>query len=119
MLIFIVCLEDDPKLHKASGLFLIVLAIDISRLWKKPMIGLCLLRKFSLHFKRCSRCMQILYQISQDFFTIEMLEVKSMLHKIIFEPCISVSWHMNIRKPGFLSAPSKINSEIPIGLGSC
>lgn len=32
----LICLEDDPKLHKASGLFLVVLAIDISRLWKKP-----------------------------------------------------------------------------------
>lgn len=28
------CLEDYPKLHEASGLFLVV--IDIGRLWKRP-----------------------------------------------------------------------------------
>jgi len=71
-----------------------------------------------MHFKRCSSCIEILYQISQDFFLIEMLEVELMLHWIIFEPCISVPWRINIRQTG-LSPPSKVNNEVAIGLSGC
>lgn len=57
---YLICLEDDPKLHEASGLFLVVLAIDISRLLKQPSDRV-------MSFEEVPPAFQEMLQVHRDF----------------------------------------------------